>query len=482
MNLLNQKKQIFGAVGALNAINDSFPKLPTTNSLGSINNNTDSTEFLVDLINTLVGVQVLKEYIVDVITYRLPEIEDSIKDGLKKELKKIVSCNINPSIPDWVKHGGSGVVIKVSDIDFYNMMKINPDSIGGSLLYTDISSGINSSDFNTYLYNTIQVPGASSTWGQSTSGVGIIETTFMETSNDGNNLLKITATPEFSDKKLTELNNKLIDSISLFGNPNSHNSKTMINMIIEQLFGTISSSTTVNKGKNQIRKEVEINEILTNIINSEDDDIDDTYFEFDNPTLSKIDTEVNDKKEGIKRIQTTNEIKTRLSTDILSSSQTSIDNTTNKMEELEAVGDVMNKLANEQSGFALNVGDEFTIENNFFTNIIKTFTLTVMNIVFSPKFITLFAINHQIIYGTNDSYNGPIDFIKKNRLIVKAMTKVIKDILLGLLLELALKHLTIKLSEKMIGDEIERNKSYANILLSYTKGVTVKGLDELKKL
>jgi hypothetical protein len=90
-----------------------------------------------------------------------------------------------------------------------------------------------------------------------------------------------------------------------------------------------------------------------------------------------------------------------------------------------------------------------------------------MNLIISPKFLALFIVNHQIIYGQGTSYADAIDFIKKNKKLIKSIVKIIRNILLNLLLTLALKYLSIKLSQKFAGDEIEKGKNYVSIVLSY---------------
>lgn len=467
MSIIDQKKEIFGNIGALNVLSDGFPKLPNFNSVSSINNGSNSTKFLLDLITALEGFNVLKGYVTNTVTYELTKLEDSVKNGVKSVLKEIVSCNIDPSIPSWFKNDGKGAIVKVSDIDFYDVMKINPDTISGSLIYTDIDSGLNSKDYNTYLYNSIQTPNAPKNWGKSTISKDILETTFLETSVLNNNVLKFNASPEFSDKKLTEFNNAYIDSISLFGEPGSKNSKTMLNMITEELFGTISSSNTVNKSKKQLKKEAEIRQILNCIINSENNVIEDSFFEFDNATLSIIEEEVNNRKLGVRNIKTSENLCVKVTEDDLKQNQDIIDSSNTKEDELKAVTQVLDNLSDIQSSVVLNEEDKETVKNDFFVNAINSLTNTTMNLILTPKFITIFAINHQIIYGQDVSYDGPIDFIKKNKKIVRKVTNVISNILIGSLLKLALKFLTNKLRDKLVSDEIEKNKNYLAIILSY---------------
>lgn len=467
MSIIDQKKTIFGNIGALNALNDNYPSLPKFDSFPSINNGNNSTNFLLDLITSLVGFGTLKDFLIDTIVYQLPKLESDIKNSLKLNLNEIVSCSVNPSIPTWLQSTGNGVVVEVNDIDFFDIMKINPATISGGLVYSDVSAGTNSTDFNTYLYNTIQDSGNPTTWGLSTTNNNIIEVTFLEVGTTKNNVLKITTSSNFNNKKLIELNNSLVDSVNLFGGSNSSNSSTFINMLIEELFGTISASASVNKSKKQLKIEAEIREVLECIINSENDVIDDSFFTFDNPTLAKMEEEVNNRKNGIRKVETCGNLSVQITSDQLAENQEIILTATTKQIELQAVSDVLDNLSTIQSDTVPNKQDKQTVNNDFFTNIIKKLVNVVMMGMLSPKFVTIFALNHAIIYGETATYDGPIDFIKKNKKLVKSLSKTINNILLGLLLKLALKHLTIKLRQKISDDEVEKVKSYSNILLSY---------------
>lgn len=84
----------------------------------------------------------------------------------------------------------------------------------------------------------------------------------------------------------------------------------------------------------------------------------------------------------------------------------------------------------------------------------------------SPKLISVYAINYQILYGQNETYDGPIDFIKKNKNLIKSLSKTILELVIKLLLTLIIKFLSKKLSQKFAQDEIERGKNYIAQILS----------------
>lgn len=483
MAIIDQKREIFGSIAALNVLNDGFPKTNKFSSFSSVNNSTDSTGFLIDLVNALVGFEALREHVIDTLSYRLDQVEDAIKDGLKREIKEMVSCNVNPNVPDWVKSTGNGVRMKVTDVDFFDLMKVDPAGVEGGILYSDTPSQLYSKDCNTYLYYTIQQNGTPTNWGSTTTSSDILQATFIESDGvtNNNNVLKFTTHPSYDNQKLTQFNNDYIDSLTLFGEPGSSNGAMIFAMIAEELFGSVSSSPRVRKTKKQLMREAEIREVLDCIIDSEDDNISDNFFTFDNPTLARMDEDVNNRKNGIKMLKTCGNVAVQITSDAVLPLQENISNAGTKQEEAEAIGNSLDQMSNLQSDFVQNTRDKSTAKKNFFIEIIRKLTRVILNIMISPKFLMLFSINHQIIYGEGTSYDGAIDFIKKNKKLVKNIAKIIRNILLNLLLTLALKYLGIQLRQKLAEDEIEKAKSYVSILLSYV-GVPPEIIAQIRRI
>jgi len=485
--IINQKEEIFGNISALNVLNDDFPKIDKSNSVSSINNDTNSTNFLIDLTTALAGAKALKEHMVDCITYRLDQFEDAIKDGLKRELKEMVACSVDPSVPPWFQTGGSGVELRVPKIDFYDTMKVNPETTEGSLLFTDVPPNTNSQDFNTYLNYKIQSPSLTDAWGNSMGSNEIVTANFNPVGTTQNNTITFTtdygkAGTGLEDKKLTDFNNDFIDySLTLFGSPGSNNSQTMFNLIIEELFGSISATkttttttTTTNeppttKSKSQLKIEAEIRRVLDCILNSENDVIDDSFFTFDNPTLAEISREADNRSKGIIELATCGNLAVQINSNLaveISNSLSGDSTTMSKAQEAKKVAENLDKIADTQASFASETNKP-SVKGNFFVELVRKFCRILLNLIISPKFISLFAINHQIIYGQGSTYDGAIDFIKKNKKLVKNVAKIVLNIFLNLLLQLALKYLSIKLRQKFTDDEIEKAKQYVSIVFSY---------------
>jgi hypothetical protein len=479
MSTLDQKTKIMGNIAALNVINEGLPKFNIQNSFSSINNKTNPVDFLLDLVQSLIGYQELKGDIVDVITRKLPEIESQIKKTLKQDLKGYVSCGVNPSIPVWLRSSGSGVELKLSNIDFFETMKSDPNSDFGFLLFEDTTSGLNSTDFNTFLYSNIDLNkadftpngGVSSPWGLSTTGSNIVDVKFSPVGTTVNNIIKINANVNYDNKTLTEFNNAFIDSITLFGSPNNINGSKILNGIIDNLFGTIS--VKVGKTKKQLKKEAEINEVLECILNSDENDvIDDSYFEFDNAQLTKIETEVNNRKNGIKVLETCGNLIAQVPIDVLidvnkdfSASTITTGTTTPEEEQVVVMTKAIDTISDTQASNA-NTINVPTVKLNFLLDLIKNFMKSIINIILSPKLMTLFSLNFKILYGIASEYDGPIDFMKKNKNLIVSISKAVLEPIIKMLLSMVLKRLTAMISKKLSGDKIEQAKNYVAQILS----------------
>lgn len=481
MSIIDQKKKVMANVAALNVITEGLPKFNIRDSFSSMNNSTNPVDFLTDLLQSLIGYDDLKSNIVDILTRKLPEIESEIKKRLKVEIKGFVSCGVNPSIPNFLKSTGAGVTIKLQNIDFFETMKIDPASPFGFLAYSDISSGLNSKDFNTFLYSNISqnktdfTPdgGAANQWGASMTGTNIIDLKFSPVGSTENNVVKINANSSYDGKSLTEFNNAFIDSISLFGDPNNIDGSKILNTIVDNLFGTMS--VEIGKTKKQLKREAEINECLNCILNSNDEDvIDDSYFEFDNEQLKRFDVEVNARKTGIRFLETCGNLPAQIDINTLidvnknlsgATTNGTTDGTSPLEAKVRAMDSAIDTLANKQAENSITINVP-TVKLNFILELVKGFAKAILNIILSPRLMTLFVLNFKILYGVASEFDGPIDFMKKNKELIRVISKTVLDQLIQMLLTLILKELNIKLAKKYSGDAIEQGKNYVAQILS----------------
>lgn len=463
MSVLSQKQQVFGNIAAFRTLTEGLPQLKTESSFSSINNGGDSIAFLCDLIRALIGFDALQDTVVNTLVYNLKDIEKEVKNALKDELKSIVNCGINPSLPAFIKSTGTGAKIQVPNIDFTSLMLVDPRSDAGKMLFNNLTTNlIDSSDFNTFLYQTIQNDTTIQSWGHVTTGHDILTIKFMSTdvSNvDPNNTLTIKAHPTYDTKSLTQFNNDYIDSISLF------NTQSLLNNIVDNVFGTISN--VLGKSVKQLVGEAQVNTVIDKISHSDNNDvISDKYFTFTNAEKNQQEQAALARQSGQKLLTTSTPTNSTISFSTLSNSTATIVAATNQTAKKDAVNTSLNNMGNQVASITTNPTDNTAIKLNFIQEIINYLIKGIVNSILSPKVIIIFMINYKIIYGSAATYNGAIDFLQKNKNLIHNITKSIGELIIKALLTLALKNIANLVADAAAKEATDKAQSNLTQLLS----------------
>lgn len=463
MSIAQDKQKVFSEISALRVSAEGYPKMILSDSIDSLNEiKANSLDYLTDLLKSLVGFDSLKDVVVETLTQNLDEIEDDVKVTLKKVLKNLVSCSVNPKLPqDFINNG---ITIGLQNIDFLDIMRIAPTSEAGNLLYYDVVAQSQSSDFNTFLYSTIQNNGAYDSWGSVTASNDILDIKFDEVGTI-NNSITIKPSSTFNSDKLVNLNNDYIDSLKIF------NSAKLINNIIESIFGSIS--VEIKKDEKTIQREIQIDDIINRILNADEDDIiDDSYFSFSNDEIQDIEYRARLRRNGIKNISDCENLTSSVPMKDLTDLNNEFDALNTDLEAgeynekfttivrngLDKLADISAQNANEQ--------DKFKIKINFIEGIIKKLMIAIVNVVLSPKLIIIFAINHQIIYGEN--FENVEDFMKKNKWLITLVLESVRDVIVSILMAKALKEIKKLVADNVIKVQIEKFKAKKSQLLSLT--------------
>jgi hypothetical protein len=447
MAIKDDKQKVFGDIAALRTLNDGYPSFKLTNSFPSINNGKDSTEFLIDLIKSLIGLEEIKEVIVDILSTKLDEVEIAVKKGLKDSLKEFVSCGVDPSIPSYLLNSSTGIDLPIKKMDFLNLFQIDPISTAGPLFYDDNESGVNSTDLNTFLFETLQNDGVTLNWGSQTGPNDILDIKFDSIGTTENNILNIKASSYYSsNKKLTDLNNDIIDSLDLF------DADKIINNIIDVLFGSVAN--LLRKTPEALTIEAQINTIVENLVNAEDNVvIDDSYFEFSDNQVRGHHESAKNRSRGIRTLISCSEYESSISFNTLSAQTANVKRASNLVEKKTAINNSIDVLGDEATQLTSDV-DKNTGKINFIILILKQITFSLINVILSPKIALLFMLNHRIIYGPTSTVDGAIDFIKKNRQVMKNIMDIIKDEIIKILIKIVIKEISklvaAQISEKQI--------------------------------
>jgi hypothetical protein len=447
MAIVDKKKRVFGKIAATKTLTDGLPRLRLSSSYSSINNRGNSINFLTDLIKSLVEFGELVNTVVDTFTNALPKVEQAVKQSLKVELKSIVSCGVNPNLPPWMKSTGSGITIQVNKFDFMDILRTDPNSVGGKLLYNDVTTPLtNSTDFNTFLFGVINDPSVPYTWNN------IMTFTFNEIGVGGNpnNTLNIKAAPNYDNKSLTDLNNDFIDSLTLLYTDN------VLNRIMDVIYGSISSN--IGKSFKQLDMESKINNIVDKMSNNVNKtNIDDAAFNFSNDELLEQQQEAIRRKNGEAILKTSNEIPSTVPIEFLSDFTDEYSGATTTEEKKLAISSNLNKMANASTANVPNPTDVLSTKLDFIQQILNNLIKSIVSIVLSPKVILVFIINYKIVYGQNATFTDPLDFIKKNKNLMSNIIKIITEELIKILLALALKEISALVAKAVAKKQKEKN-------------------------
>lgn len=459
MSLIDQKAKVFGNIAAARTLSEGLPKLKVNPSFPSINNDGNSIAFLTDMLKSLVGIEKLRDVIVDSLAFKLDEMEIQVKNAIKVSLKELVNCGVDPSIPSYIKATGVGITAEVSKIDFFDMMKVDPLSSNGRLMYNDTYASplTSSNDFNTFLYGTIQNEGVTETWGNTPQ---ILDIRF-DSSNPSptpNNTLTFHANAAFNTKTLTEFNNTFIDSIDLF------DSTALLTKLIDDLFGSVSFN--LNKSQNQLKKEEEIKSIIKCIINSDENDvIDDTYFTFSNDEVLEQEEAALWRKKGIRPIKSCYNMPIIIAQHDVVNIVEPISGTTGQ-DKKNAVNEAISKLGVAVGDQTTDPKNSYALELNFIEGLIESIVMAIVSLVLSPKVISIFLINYKILYGPNAQYEDAKDFMKKNKNLMKDITKSVRNAIISVLLNTVLKEISSLVSATAVEIATEKAKNQVSQMLS----------------
>lgn len=437
--MLNLKRDFLNKLAALKIINsESFSKLKNLNLNKSlINPQNDTFNFLIELIKILLGWEEIKKQTINFLSYHLFTIESTIKFLLKKILNTEFLCNTNPLIPD--KYIDEGLYVALSQIDFFKILKVSPASSTGKFIY-----GSDSLDLNAFLYAAIN-SGDEENW-KSILNVSYVSNNIVDGQNRTDVLL-IKIDESYRNKPVLTFVNDFIDSIALFSLP------LLINRIFDNLFGVFSLK--IGKSFDQLKKEEEFNSIIEKIINTSDVLYEDSYFNFSKNEITLINKRARNTKNGIRIVNHCNSIIQTPNEDVLTNLNESL---------ILASFNEINEILTDN----FNILSESIVQNvpnknksnsllEFYSSFFKGIIIGLVNVIFSPKTMLLFAIYFKIVNNTI-GFIDLNDFLKKNR---QLLIDLIKNTLLPILIRFLINIIVKEVKKLAIADQAKKREEQA---------------------
>jgi len=291
MGFTDSKKSTVNNIALLEVLGN-LPKGRSVSSLDSVNSKSKNLmPYLIDLLsvtckdnaknprdrNKCESTRILTEILAEF----FPILLRILKEGIIKAIKAGLACNVDFKLPTFnVK-----IKLKLSQIDFSNLLKVDPTSDVGSMFY-----GKNATkDFNWFLNNLIQ-SGGGGTW------AGILDLNFNQTTQE----LEIGLNPGYvasgGGKSFENLLEDFINSIDLMGK------EQFMAKLMDKLNGSLSAALPTPPSLDQLIALEKVAGLQDKINSSdpckEDYQFEDSFFTFTNDELFSMEEKANQKYIG----------------------------------------------------------------------------------------------------------------------------------------------------------------------------------------
>jgi hypothetical protein len=383
MGLVDDKRNIFTEIAALRAIAEGANIPDPSAILASINNGRDILRLLLDILITVVGIEVLKLLIGEIISKFVRTSEDSLKRTLKNQTKDFDSDQDLP--PDFETNG---VRVPVSDIDAEGDLRVDPNSELGEVSYGGGDS------FDRAVRQAIESPNTEIPTGDVTVEY---DPTTDEIIIRGNG----------SQSKVGAFTDAFIDNLTLIAEA------VIIAKVMDTLFGT--STGEKNKTKSQLVEEEKIKRTLQKAIDQEED------LEIDDDELRDIEQTAEDALNGVNSLDIGCQI---LDTSLPFSGVTELIATVTGSTDPTTIGNAFDKTLNDSfDPTAEDQRDENkqAITEGFFSTLIAALVLALVGAIStSPQVKILFGMIG--VFRTGVAQIGDtVQFIRENRNLIDCL-------------------------------------------------------------
>jgi hypothetical protein len=367
------QKKIDGGLSKLNGLNDG----------SVINKITPSTE------NKTGAKLILTEIIIEF----LPKLVQILKEGVVKAIKAGLVCGTDFTIPNPTP----STTTTLDKLDFTGLLKMDVNG-PASVLFGDINT-----DLNMFLHNIVNTK-SSGTW-NAVNGTPLLDFTYNVGSNN-----QPTITIKISDVRAgTSFHSFLIDYVN---STEFMSSKTLMANITEYTFGTIGTLNNIGVDTmvSLLQMDTSVDKILDVDTCSDDVIIDDSFFQFDNDELSRLESEARNKVRGVTVMDLgcgLVEIAIPIS---LVDGLKSIDGITPK-KVTETINLTLDSMNDSVSQFG-SPEDVNTMKLNMNLNNIFSLPKVLIRMLITPKIVMLYQVSNLTINGTILNVNNGYDFSK----------------------------------------------------------------------
>ena len=432
MSLADQKRSVFTTIGSYNSLMEQGEGILQTDLFPSINNKDDIVPFLLDVLKTVAGTEAVKEAIGGMFGNLIDEVEPQLKTVLKKQF---IQSNADEVLPSSFMN--NGITVPVKDIDISGKFKVNPNSVGGSLIY-----GNPTNSFNGTAYDAVLNAGS---WEEYNS----MAMKYIESSDS------IQIRPSFTGSMTVgDFFSDYIDDTELV------NKKELLSAVMDNFYGTLTKNQS--KTEEQAYEELQVEAQLQQVING-----DDSF------TIlpDELDSLLNKARELVK-----GEVNYDLGCGLMPSAL-EFDDFDNLVKNISGatdpyyIGDQLGATIDESTTATEDATTENmeTIKDGFFQRIINIFTVKMLEAVTTaPQIRTLFGMMSSLQNNGTVLLGQATEDMANFKTCIKCMAKEIMRLIAEFIFALAIAYL-IKLLKPVITRVIkEKINQYSDIIISLT--------------
>jgi len=234
---------------------------------------------------------------------------------------------------------------------------------------------------------------------------------------------------------------------------------TLLDSVINARLGI-----SVNFGMERQEAIDELREIIRNIVNSDDSNVEDCYFKFDNKRYESLLRKSQEKRARQERFGN------------VTKESNGFENVHKILEEFDANAELVKQVeilnrAITQTSANITAGvdaeDEFKVHFDFVTDLIEQLTFAIVSSILSPKVLMLLEVNETLMGGKWEKITMK-DLLEAMRSIIISIVEEIRDLIIQELLKLILKYLepiVATLHSLMLREQVEAYVDAINEIL-----------------
>jgi len=432
----------------------------------------------------------VKKYIIGKFITALNELKPKILELLQQEILKTAGCS-----DDQVYQPNQDLFLNVKSIDFLGMLKIDPTSDIGKITYEGKNVSFPSFPFsmNKELYNRIQninqefsVQYSSNYQGKSLQDLFDISYTELNTNtNETGNYFKVVPKQRVTGQKIKEFIKDYYQSIEIIDFKN----------IFANLMNLLTGAISIEKGdgKDDLGEFYKIFIIIQRMLGlcfdgtkeidvsgtakvSENDNVDDSFFEFTDLDILFIDQSVSDTLNGVVEFEECENVKLPVDTSAI----------VNAINNLVFVPGTSNNNTIENAtnitGALTQNPDWLPLKINIDDSFIKEFPKAVLLALLSPKVllplaIVLLALGNE----TLNLINSFVDFFKKFKDFAINIVTKIYGIFTKIIFDLVVQDIKQLISTITLDISVEKRKKTVSVIFALTQ-ILLKVVDIVKDI